>query len=96
MVEDFPIDTQKQPMRKIDPSKNSGPILRTTQKKKLRKIKVKTGHHPVKHNARRMQKKRWKQIGQKFPKPGHLENVKHVDIDCFVSSVILTFKNDKF
>ena len=32
---------------------------------------------------------------EKLIKTGHLEKVKHVDEDCFVSRVVITVKNDK-
>ena len=32
---------------------------------------------------------------EKLERTGHLENVKHVDEDCFVSPVVITVKNDK-
>ena len=32
---------------------------------------------------------------ERLIKTGHLEKVKHVDEDCFVSPVVITVKNDK-
>ena len=61
-------------------------------------IQLKPGHHPVKQKARpillHLQEAVGKEI-EKLTKSGHLERVKQVDEDCFVSPVVITVKNDK-
>ena len=56
------------------------------------------GHYPVKQKARPFPLHLQDAVGKKIEtltKSGHLERVKQVDEDCFVSSVVLTVKNDK-
>ena len=59
---------------------------------------MKPGHYPVKQKARpiplRLQEEVDKEL-EKLIKTGHLEKVKHVNEDCFVSQVVFTVKNDK-
>ena len=59
---------------------------------------LKPGHYPVKQKARpiplHLQEAVGKEI-EKLTKSGHLEKVKHVDEDCFISPVVITVKNDK-
>ena len=61
-------------------------------------IQLKPGHYPVKQKARpiplHLQKDGGKEL-ERLIKTGHLEKVKHVDEDCFVSPVVITVKNDK-
>ena len=61
-------------------------------------IQLKPGHYPVKQKARpiplHLQEAVGKEI-EKLTKSGHLEKVKHVDEDCFISPVVITVKNDK-
>ena len=61
-------------------------------------IQLKPGHYPVKQKARpiplHLQEAVGKEI-EKLTKSGHLERVKQVDEDCFVSPVVITVKNDK-
>ena len=70
----------------------------TTTKDTEINIQLKRGHYPVKQKARpiplRLQEPVGKEI-EKLIKSGHLEKVKHVDDDCFVSPVVITFKSDK-
>ena len=61
-------------------------------------IQLKPGHYPVKQKARPIPLHLQEEVGkelEKLIKTGHLEKVKHVDEDCFVSSVVITVKNDK-
>ena len=62
------------------------------------KIQLKLGHTPKKQNARlkpyHSQNYVEKEIN-KVIKSGHLERVQKVDEDCFVSSIVITMKNDK-
>ena len=61
-------------------------------------IQLKPGHYPVKQNARPIPLHLQEEVGkelEKLIKTGHLEKVKHVDEDCFVSPVVITVKNDK-
>ena len=59
---------------------------------------LKPGHYPVKQKARpippHLQEDVWKEL-ERLVKTGHLEKVKHVDEDSFVSLVVITVKNDK-
>ena len=59
---------------------------------------MKPGLYPVKRKARplpiRLQEAVGKEI-EKLTKFGHFERVKQVDEDCFVSSVVITIKNDE-
>ena len=61
-------------------------------------IQLKPGHYLVKQKARpiplHLQEAVGKEI-EKLTKSGHLERVKQVDEDCFVSPVVITVKNDK-
>ena len=61
-------------------------------------IQLKPGHYPVKQKARpiplHLQEAVEKEI-EKLTKAGHLERVKQVDEDCFVSPVVITVTNDK-
>ena len=61
-------------------------------------IQLKPGHYPVKQKARPIPLHLQKHVGKELErliKTGHLEKVKHVDEDCFVSPVVITVKNDK-
>ena len=61
-------------------------------------LQLKPGHYPVKQKARPIPLHLQKEVGkelEKLIKTGHLEKVKHVDEDCFVSPVVITIKNDK-
>ena len=61
-------------------------------------IQLKPGHYPVKQKARPIPLKLQEDVGrelEKLIKSGHLEKVKDVDEDCFVSPVVITVKNDK-
>ena len=70
----------------------------TTIKDTELKIQLKAGHYRVKQKARpiplHLQEAVGKEI-EKLTKSGHLEKVKHVDEDCFISPVAITVKNDK-
>ena len=61
-------------------------------------VQLKPGHYTLKQKARpiplHLQEDVRKELGRLI-KPGHLEKVKHVDEDCFVSPVVITVKNDK-
>ena len=59
---------------------------------------LKPGHHPVKQKARPIPLHLQEDVGrelEKLIKTIHLEKVKHVDEDCFVSPVVIRVKNDK-
>ena len=61
-------------------------------------IQLKPGHYPVKQKARPFPLHLQENVGKELErliKTGHLEKVKHVDEDCFVSPVVITVKNDK-
>ena len=61
-------------------------------------IQLKPGHYPVKQKARPILLHLQQDVGkevERLIKTGHLEKVKHVDEDCFVSPVVITVKNDK-
>ena len=61
-------------------------------------IQLKPGHYPVKQKARPIPLHLQEDVGKELEriiKTGHLEKVKHVDKDCFVSPVVITVKNDK-
>ena len=61
-------------------------------------IQFKPGHYPVKQKARPIPLHLQEDVGrelEKLIKTGHLEKVKHVDEDCFVSPVVITVKNGK-
>ena len=61
-------------------------------------IQLKPGHYPVKQKARPIPLNLQEKVGKEpenLMKTGHLEKVKHVDEDCFVSPVVITVKNDK-
>ena len=61
-------------------------------------IQLKPGHYPVKQKARPIPLHLQEDVGKELErllKTGHLEKVKHVDEDCFVSPVVITVKNDK-
>ena len=62
------------------------------------KIQLKPGHFPVKQKARPVLLHLQEDVGrelQKLIKSGHLEKIKDVDEDCFVSPVVFTVKSDK-
>ena len=70
----------------------------TTIKETEINIQLKPGHYPVKQKARPIPLHLQEEVGkdmEKLIKTGHLEKVKHVDEDCFVSPVVITVKNDK-
>ena len=70
----------------------------TTIKDTEIKIQLKPGHHPVKQKARPIPLHLQEDVGrelEKLIKTGHLEKVKHVDEDSFVSPVVITVKKDK-
>ena len=61
-------------------------------------IQLKPGHYPVKQKARPIPLHLQEDVGKELErliKTGHLEKVKHVDEDCFVSPVVITVKNGK-
>ena len=61
-------------------------------------IQLKPSHYPVKQRARPIPLHLQEDVGrelEKLIKTGHLEKVKHVDEDCFVSPVVITVKNDQ-
>ena len=61
-------------------------------------IQLKPGHYPVKQKARPIPLQLQEVVGrelEKLMKSRHLEKVKNVDEDCFVSPVVITVKNDK-
>ena len=58
-------------------------------------IQLKPGHYPVKQKARPIPLHLQEEVGkdlEKLIKTGHLEKVRHVDEDCFVSPVVITVK----
>ena len=62
------------------------------------KIQLKPGHFPVKQKARPVPLHLQEDVGrelEKLIKSGHLEKIKDVDEDCFVSPVVITVKSDK-
>ena len=62
------------------------------------KIQLKPGHFPVKQKARPVPLHLQEDVGgelEKLIKSGHLEKLKDVDEDCFVSPVVITVKSDK-
>ena len=70
----------------------------TTIKDTETNIQLKPGHYPVKPKARPIPLHLQEDVGkemERLRKTGHLEKVKHVDKDCFVSPVVITVKNDK-
>ena len=70
----------------------------TTKKDTEINIQLEPGHNPVKQKARpiplHLQEAVGKEI-EKQMKSRHLEKVKHVDEDCFVSPVVITVRSDK-
>ena len=61
-------------------------------------IQLKPGHNPVKQKARPIPLNLQEAVGkeiEKLMKTGHVEIVKHVEEDCFVSPVVITVKSDK-
>ena len=61
-------------------------------------IQLKPGHYPVKQKARPIPLHLQEDVGrelEKLIKSGHLEKIKDVDEDCFVSPVVITVKSDK-
>ena len=61
-------------------------------------IQLKAGHYPVKQKARPTPLHLQEAVGKEnetLTKSGHLERVKQVDEDCFVSPIVITVKNDK-
>ena len=70
----------------------------TTIKDTELNIQLKPEHYPVKQKARPIPLHLQEEVGrelEKLIKTGHLEKVKHVDEDCFVSPVVITVKSDK-
>ena len=62
------------------------------------KIQLKPGHIPVEQKARPVPLQLQEDVGrdlEKVIKSGHLEKIKDVDEDCFVSPVVITVKSDK-
>ena len=62
------------------------------------KIQLKPGNFPVKQKARPVPLHLQEDVGrelEKLIKSGHLEKIKDVDEDCFVSPVVITVKSDK-
>ena len=62
------------------------------------KIQLKPGHFPVKQKARPVPLHLQEDVGkilEKLIESGHLEKIKDVDEDCFVSPVVITVKSDK-
>ena len=62
------------------------------------KIQLKPEHFPVKQKARPVPLHLQERVGrelEKLIKSGHLEKIKDVDKDCFVSPVVITVKSDK-
>ena len=62
------------------------------------KLQLKPSHFPVKHKARPVPLHLQEDVGrelEKLIKSGHLEKIKYVDEDCFVSPVVTTVKCDK-
>ena len=62
------------------------------------KIQLKPGHFPVKQKARQVPLHLQEDVGRelgKLIKSGHLEKIKDVDEDCFLSPVVITVKSDK-
>ena len=73
-------------------------INNTTTKDAERNIQLKPGQYPVKQKARPIPLNLQEAVGkkiEKLTKSGHLERVKQIDEDCFVSPVVITVKNDK-
>ena len=61
-------------------------------------IQLKPGQYPVKQKARPIPLHLQEAVGKeikKLTKSGHLEKVKDLDEDCFISPVVITVKNDK-
>ena len=61
-------------------------------------IQLKPEPYPVKQKTRPIPLHLQEDVGKELKrliKTGHLEKVKHVDEDCFVSPVVITVKNDK-
>ena len=61
-------------------------------------IQLKPGHYPVKQKTRPIPLHLREDVGrelEKLIKSGHLEKIKDVDDDCFVSPVVITVKSDK-
>ena len=79
--------------------KISGPIWKQPDKKDTEiKIQLKPGHFPVKQKARPVPLHLQENVGrelEKLIKSGHLEKMKDVDEDCFVSPAVITVKSDK-
>ena len=62
------------------------------------KIQLKPGHYPVNQKGRPIPLHLQEAVGkgiETLMKSGHLEKVKHVDEDCFVSPVVIAVKSDK-
>ena len=62
------------------------------------KIQLTPGHFPVEQKARPVPLHLLEDVGrelEKLIKSGHLEKIKDVDEDCFVSPVVITVKSDK-
>ena len=73
-------------------------INNTTTKDAEINIQLKPGQYPVKQKARPIPLNLQEAVGkkiEKLTKSGHLERVKQIDEDCFVSPVVITVKNDK-
>ena len=59
---------------------------------------LKPGYFPVKQKARPVLLHLQEDVGRELEKlieSGHLEKIKDVDEDCFVSPVVITLKSDK-
>ena len=70
----------------------------TTLKDTEINIQLKPGHYPVKQKARPTPLQLQEAVGKEIEylmKSGHLEKLKHVDEDCFVSPEEITVENDK-
>ena len=56
------------------------------------------GHYPIQQNARSVPQHLQENVRRKLEKQaksGHLEKVKDVNEDCFVSPSVITVKSDK-
>ena len=69
----------------------------TTIKDAETNIQLKPGHYPVKQKERSipLHLQAVEKRIETLMKSGHLEKMKHVDEDCFVSPVVITVKCDK-
>ena len=74
--------------------KNNTTIIKDTETN----IQLTPGHYPVIQKARPIPLHLQEDVGKELKrliKTGHLEKIKHVDEDCFVSPIVITVKNDK-